>query len=258
MFIEFRTWSNLINKIIYRNEEEMGIIMEEIESGPNPDTEESYVPSFFKYIKFFNYFLSFLLFSITETTQRDISEYMANMSLACTADTTNDTNDNEAEATTPDVQALGDVTNTINQSTNRVGSSPKRRQHVTVARGRYREPPGTQNHIENDTEVDEERHYTRSGKVYSFSSSLPMFSNDCKLCRTIYLVSNFFIFIFYAGESDRSASQDIFLNGSATENFLEENSSTPNTKEKSLSRPQRKCKPKSLKEMSLHSKLRRA
>lgn len=59
MFIEFRTWSNLINKILYRNEEEMGIIMEEIESGPNPDTEESYVPSFFKYITFLIIFYHF-------------------------------------------------------------------------------------------------------------------------------------------------------------------------------------------------------
>ncbi|XP_058984917.1 uncharacterized protein LOC131805595 [Musca domestica] len=165
--------------------------------------------------------------SIDETTQRDISKYMANMSMASNTDS----NDDEIE---PEVHTLKDVTNTING----VGTSPTGREYVTLARGRYRCTPATHNHIESDIEVDEVRHYTSSEKVYPFSTYLPMTANDIEI-----------------GDS---SSQDTFLNGSATENFLRENSSTPSTmEENSLRRPQRKCKPKSLKEMLLNAKLRR-
>ncbi|XP_073845617.1 uncharacterized protein [Musca autumnalis] len=205
------------------NDGNMRAIVEEQENDANLETEEE---------------------SNNVMSHRDISEYMANMSLAYRTDTTEDTDaddENElssARQTDTGQRTLRDVTNTHISTTNETATSPKCGEFVTVVRGgRCRANTATQNNIGNDSDVDEVRHLTRSGKVNSFSASFPLCKNST--------------------ENDQTASHSQDVSMETIENFHEGNSSTPNSKETTSRRPQRRCKPKSLKEISLQVKLRR-
>ncbi|XP_073846829.1 uncharacterized protein [Musca autumnalis] len=189
-------------------------------------------------------------------------------------------------------RTLRDVTNTHISTTNEAATSSKRVQFVTVARGgRCRENTATQNNIGNDSDVDELQQLTRSGKVYSVStqnnigndsdvdelqhltrsgkvysvSTQNNIGNDSDvdelrhLTRSgkVYSLSSSFPLCQNSTANEQTASHSQDISMETIENFHEGNSSTPNSKENTSRRPPRRCKPKSLKEISLQVRLRR-